>query len=344
MNNVGISARRATVRIDIEAVARRILATQRPGGEIPWHPGGKTDPWDHVEAAIGLGVAGYLDEARRALGWLAERQLPDGSWYAAYRDGAPEDRTRDSNMTAYVAVGVFHHYLLTRDRAYLGRMWPTVERAIDFALRLQAPGGEIHWAISPEGEVDPMALLTGSSSVLMSLRCALAVAEQLDWRRPDWLAARQRLEYAIRHERHRFNVAKSRFSMDWFYPVLCGALTGAEAGRRIDKYWKKFVVENQGVRCVSDEPWVTTAETSELCLALAAMGRTTAAETVFGWIVDKRFEDGSFWCGHTVPDMVVWPEEKITWTNAVVLMAADALFHLTPASRLFSHAFWRPVS
>jgi hypothetical protein len=39
--------------------------------------------------------------------------------------------------------------------------------------------------------------------------------------------------------------------------------------------------------------------------------------------------------------MVIWPAERIAWTNAVVLMAADALYHLTPASRLFSHENWR---
>jgi hypothetical protein len=39
--------------------------------------------------------------------------------------------------------------------------------------------------------------------------------------------------------------------------------------------------------------------------------------------------------------MTVWPEEKITWTNAVVLLAADALFDLTPAGRIFNHRFWR---
>jgi hypothetical protein len=77
-----------------------------------------------------------------------------------------------------------------------------------------------------------------------------------------------------------------------------------------------------------------------LVLALAAMGNTTQARIVFNWIQDKKFEDGSYWCGYTHPDMVIWPEEKITWTNAVVLMAADILYDLTPASRLFSHSFW----
>ena len=337
----GILADRSALRVDLDAVAALILDTQSPDGQIPWHVGGKTDPWDHIEAAMGLGIAGRLKAARRAFGWMQANQLDDGSWYSAYRDGRPEDRTRDANMAAYIAVGAFHHYLLTRDLTFLENLWPTVERAIDFALRLQAPGGEIHWAISPGGQVDPMALLTGSSSVLMSLRCALAVAEQLGLRRPAWRSGMQRLAHAVRHERHRFNITKSRFSMDWFYPVLCGALTGAEARRRIEKHWKKFVVEGQGVKCVADEPWITIAETSELCLALDAMGNSSLAGTIFGWIVEKRFEDGTFWCGHTVPDMTVWPEEKITWTNAVVLMAADALFHLTPAARLFSHRFWR---
>jgi hypothetical protein len=341
MMDVGISTVKPIQRVDVAAVAALIRDTQLESGEIPWHTGGKTDPWDHVEAAMGLGVAGHIQEARRAFAWLKACQLEDGSWYAAYRDGRPEDRTRDANQSAYIAVGVYHHYLLTEDLGFLEACWPTVARAMDFALGLQAAGGEIQWAISPEGRVDPMALLTGSSSVLMSVRCALATAEQLGIRRRDWQAAAARLAYAIRCERHRFNVTKSRFSMDWFYPVLCGALTGADARRRIEKYWGKFVVKGQGVKCVADEPWITIAETSELCLALTAMDNGSAAGAVFSWIADKRFEDGTYWCGHTVPDMTVWPEEKITWTNAVVLLAADALFDLTPAGRIFNHRFWR---
>ena len=127
-------------------------------------------------------------------------------------------------MSAYIAVGVFHDYLLTRDAAFLDCMWPTVAAAIDFALNLQAPGGEIHWAISPEGDIDPMALLTGSCSVYMSIKCALAIAGHLGHCRTDWQAGMARLERAIRFKPHLFNVAKSRFSMDWFYPVLVGAV------------------------------------------------------------------------------------------------------------------------
>lgn len=326
--------------IDLDPPAALIASTQLPSGEIPWCEGQKSDPWDHVEAAMGLGVAGYPAPARKAFEWLAGAQLPDGSWYSAYLQGRALDRTRDANMTAYIAVGVYHHFLITGDDGFLAAMWKTVCAAIDFALRLQAPQGEIHWAISPEGRVDRMALLTGSSSIYMSIKCALAIAAVLGRRRPDWQAGLARLGHAIRSQPHLFNMTKSRYSMDWFYPVLAGAVTGAEAERRIERGWRKFVAEGMGVRCVSDQPWVTLAETSELVLALAAMGRPEMARIVFGWIADRRFEDGSYWSGFTFPDMTVWPEDRLTWTNAGILIAADAIFELTPAAALFSHGRW----
>jgi hypothetical protein len=85
---------------------------------------------------------------------------------------------------------------------------------------------------------------------------------------------------------------------------------------------------------------VTIAETCELSLALSAIGNFNLSQILFGWACGKKYEDGSYWCGFTVPDMTIWPVEKITWTNAVVLMAADAIYNLTPAGRLFSHDSW----
>ena len=326
--------------IDVDAVCRMIAATQLPSGEIPWSRGDKTDPWDHVESAMGLTVGGFYTEARRAFLWSRSMQLADGSWYASYRHGTPVDLTRETNMSAYIAVGVFHFWRSTGDRAFLESMWDTVRRAIEFALSLQTPKGEIYWAISPLGKVDPMALLTGCSSIHMSLRCAITMADELGRPQPGWAAAYTQLGNAIRHRPYLFNMTKSRFSMDWFYPVLCGAVTGADAHKRIQRQWKKFVVEGLGARCVSDQPWVTIAESSELVLTLAAIGEVEKAHIIFNWLTDHVFADGSFWCGFTFPDMTRWPEEKITWTNAVVLMAADALFHLTPAARLFNHGWW----
>ena len=126
--DVGISTVKPIPRVDASAVAGLILDTQLESGEIPWHVGGKTDPWDHVEAAMGLGVAGHIEAARAAFGWMRRQQLPDGSWYAAYRNGQPEDRTRDANQSAYIAVGAYHHFLITGDIDYLATLWPTVAR------------------------------------------------------------------------------------------------------------------------------------------------------------------------------------------------------------------------
>lgn len=331
----------STCYVDVERVAGAIADVQKPSGEIPWHADGKTDAWDHVEAAMGLATGGYLDESARAYRWLAESRLAEGGWYSAYRNGIPEDRTRESHMAAYMAVGVFHHYLITEDLSFIRRMWPAVVGAIDFALSLQAPGGEIYWAVSPAGDIDPMALLTASSSVHMSLKCALALAALVGEKRPEWRSGLDRLQRAIARKPHRFNMTKSRFSMDWFYPVLGGAVTGQEARTRIERHWRKFVVKDQGVRCVSDHPWITMAETAELVLALNAMGRRVPAQILFSWIHDKTYRDGTYWCGHTFPDMTIWPEERMTWTNGVVLMAADALYRLTPAHQLFEHRFWK---
>lgn len=325
---------------NINLVAKSIVDAQKENGEIMWCKGEKTDPWDLVEAAMGLSVAGFFEEARKAFSWMANNQLEDGSWYASYIDGVPQDKTHDTNMTTYIASGVFHHYLVTKDTGFLKLMWPVVEKAIEFALNLQTEEGEIHWAVSPEGVTDKMALLTGSSSVFFSLKCAVATANILGHDKRDWKDALLKLKNSLNNRLFAYNISKSRFSMDWFYPVLSGALTGVDAQNRINKNWKKFIVDGMGARCVSDEPWITIAETAELVLALKAMGRKGTAEIIFNWILERTYEDGSYWCGFTFPNMLIWPESKLSWTNGVMLLAADSLYNITDASNFFNHDFW----
>ena len=73
--------------------------------------------WNHVEAAMALLVGGRRAEAERAYQWLAESQLPDGSWHHYYVDGGVEDPKFDANVCAYPATGVWHHFVATGDRA-----------------------------------------------------------------------------------------------------------------------------------------------------------------------------------------------------------------------------------
>ena len=171
--------------LNVDELATFIAGIQKDSGEIPWSGGGKTDPWDHVESAMGLTVAGLDEQARRAYDWMARTQLPDGSWWSALRNGEVEDWTRESNFAAYIAVGIYHHYLVVQDMAFVRRMWPTVCAGIDFALSMQASTGEIYWAKNKDGVVDKTALLTGSSSIFMSLKCALALADRMKESRED---------------------------------------------------------------------------------------------------------------------------------------------------------------
>lgn len=328
------------LKVELQGMAAFIAGIQKGDGEIPWSQDGKTDPWDHVESAMGLTVAGWHKEARRAFRWLAGKQSADGSWPSSYENGLIVDNTRETHFAAYPAVGVYHHYLVTEDLSFVEAMWDTVRRGVDFALSLQTPTGEIYWAKSPKGRVDTKALLTGCCSVYLSLKCALALARLLGMTRPDWVCALEKLGEAIRKRPDHFDLSKARFSMDWYYPVLSGAVVGQEARERLECQWEKFVVPGWGVRCVCDRPWVTMAETSELVLALTAMGAYTEAKRVFRWLLDKRYDDGTYWMGVTFPDGVVWPDEKTTWTAAAVLLAYDALVGLTAGRELFRHQHW----
>lgn len=344
-SQVRAAIKNSPVNSIIDAAASNILKTQKANGEIPWAAGEKTDPWDMVEAIMGLNITGYFEESRKAFNWLKKMQLPDGSFYASYENYAPKDKTRDTNMSSYIAVGAYHYYAITKDIEFTKSLWPTIERAIDFTVEMQSEEGGIYWAKSPEGEIDKMCLLTGSSSIYMSMKSALLIARELGKKKNSWEEAVLKLENTLQRKRHIFNVAKSRYSMDWFYPILSGALELKDCEKRLEKYWKKFVVEEMGVRCVAENPWITMAETCELVLALYSMGNKRQAEIIYNWILDRRYEDdGSFWCGFTFPDMVIWPEDRLTWTNAVAIMAADALYNITPASALFSREFWEKES
>ncbi|WP_455359460.1 prenyltransferase [Streptomyces sp. SYSU K21746] len=311
-----------------------ILAVQREDGAIPWFRGHHLDPWDHTEAAMALDAAGEHEAAARAYDWLAAHQNEDGSWYAAYQDGAdgvdterPADRGRETNFCAYVAVGVWHHYLATGDDAFVERMWPTVFAAVEFVLALQQPGGEIGWKReAPEdgGAAVNDALLTGSSSIYQALRCALAIAEQREEPQPDWELAAGALGHAVRSHPERF-LDKNHYSMDWYYPVLGGALTGRAARERIEERWDEFVVPGLGVRCVLPNPWVTGGESCELALALWAMGESDRALEILQSVQHLRAENGMYWTGYVFRDRAVWPVEQTTWTAGSLLLAVAAL-------------------
>ncbi|MCY7401815.1 MAG: prenyltransferase [Nocardioides sp.] len=315
-------------RADVEQTAASIAAMQEPSGAIPWTVGEHTDVWNHVESAMALMVGGQRDSAERAYEWVRTTQRHDGSWPLKIVAGEIEDHSGETNVSAYIAVGVWHHWRVTEDRAFVRRMWPTVQRALDFVVARQLPWGGIAWSQEwhdgAPAKVNAGALLAGSSSIYQSLRAGMSLAALMGDQQPDWELAGGRLGHALREHRDLF-LDKSEFSMDWYYPVLGGAVRGAAARDLIAERWDIFVEPGVGIRCVSTNPWVTGAETCELALALDAIGDRDRALRLLADMQHLRAADGSYFTGWVWPDDVNWPAEQTTYTAAAVILAVDAL-------------------
>jgi hypothetical protein len=321
---------------DVAVTIDAIADWQLDSGMIPWFPGGHADPWNHVEAAMALDIGGRRTEAERAYDWLIGLQHDDGSWYQYYLADRVEEEKLDANVIAYVATGVWHHYLVYRDEGFVETLWPVIEKAIDFVLDLQTPRGEILWARHADGTPWSFALLTGSSSICHSLRCAIALAEHLGHERPDWELSAARLAYVIRNSLDDAFAPKHRWAMDWYYPVLTGVMRGEQAIDRLAERRDTFVMEGKGVRCVADRPWITAAETCECMLAHLQVGERKRAIEMFEWAQQLRSDSGHYWTGIVYPEGVHFPgEEQSTYTDASIVLAADALSGTSPAAGLF---------
>jgi hypothetical protein len=311
-----------------------IAAAQQKDGAIGW-PDGHVDAWNHVECAMALSACGLRGPARRAYGWLAATQRRDGSWPVQTADGTMADRAVESNHAVYPAVGVWHEFLVTGDEAFVSRMWPLIKAGVEFALGLQREGGEIIWRRRDDGSPDTYALLAGCASMYQGLRCAIALADHLGTSQPDWDLAAAQLGHAVACHEQAF-ADKSRFSMDWYYPVLGGPLRGAGADERLAAGWDTFVVPGLGIRCVSDEPWVTGAETCELALALDAIGDQARALDLLEQIQHLRAPGGAYWTGWQFVNQAHFPAEQSAWTAATVVLAADALSGATGGAGVFA--------
>lgn len=337
--------------VDIQACARHIETLQRADGSIPWIEAGIWDAWNHGEAVMGLAIAGHEASARAGLEHLMDRQEADGGWTGDLGASVPLDdankrlvpgkpvTARDTNFSGYAAVTVLRSLLALGALSELPRYWPMVRRAMDFILAHQTRAGDIVWRASEAGEqleaID--SLRAGNASLYKSLECAILMGRLLDLPVGEWIEARRRIGATLRENDARFDrfgTDRRRYAMDWYYPVLAGVIPPEAGKARLYARWTDFVAPGLGCRCVSDEPWVTAAETAELALACLAAGKRDQAASLLKDLAPLKAAKGGYWMGWQFEEEVIWPLERPSWTSGALIMASDALNRTSPGSDL----------
>ena len=316
-----------------------LVDVQFLSGAIPSNQDGSHDPWDHLEALMGLTTLGYKTQALKGLNWMVSNQNQDGSWYNLYQDEKPLELNKQTNYAAYVAVAVWHFYLINNDIKFLQEFWEPVKKGILFSLSLQHNNGAIAWNIDEFEKIDEDYLLTGCSSIAKSLECAIAICQALGDQNyeSEWRIAHSKLIAALENPSGIFDLKKdrSRFSMDWYYPILGGINSKKRINSLTTKIKDSFWIKGLGIKCVLDEPWVTVAETSECSIAYKKIGKDKIASELLHNAISIVDSKGIPYMGWQFHENIYWPDETPSWTSAACILAADANNRLTSGAGLF---------
>ena len=316
-------------------IAKSIKTNQLDSGAIPSNADLSHDPWDHIEAIMGLNFLKDKESSDLAFKWLKNNQNKDGSWYAKYSNNDPIELNKPTHFGPYISVAALHYYKIFSDKDKLFELWETIQSAIDFSIDLQNSNGTIPWSVDKNNQIENDFLLTGSSSILKSLECAIAISKILDLDSNEkWTKAYESLAYAVRNPEGLFDKTtdRSRFSMDSYYPIISGVLLDYEKEKYIKKIFKDFYVEGIGVKCVVDEPWVTVAETSEFIISLVISNELEEAKKILVEVMNISDSNDIPYMGWQYVENIFWPEEKPSWTAAALILAADSIFDFSPGS------------
>ena len=323
--------------LDLNQIAAQLRRFQLPNGLVLQTPNGIGDPWNHVEVLMAFTVAGDFEAAQSGYRWLRDHQLGDGSWFHYYRTDCVHSSRIDFNVIGYLATGLFQYWRITADRAFIDEMWPTLERALRCIEAYVDDAGYVPWSIDSRGRTESFSLLTGSSSLLHSLLCANKLAEELGQKAAIAPVKLSGLRHRVKEHQNRF-ANKREFAMDWYYPSLCGAVSLTREYRQ--KFEDLFLVQDFGVRCVSNSEWVTTAETAEYALTLAGVGELASARELLSGLEKFRAPEGLFYTGIGHESGRTFPLHEVSsYSAAAVVLAMDAIEKISPAHDILtSHA------
>ena len=316
-------------------IAQSIKTNQLDSGAIPSNADLSHDPWDHIEAIMGLNFLNDKESSDLAFKWLKNNQNKDGSWYAKYFNNDPIELNKPTHFGPYISVAALHYYKIFSDKDKLLELWETIDSAIDFSLNLQDSNGTIPWSVDKNNQIENDFLLTGASSILKSLECAIAISKILDLdSNKKWTKAYELLAYAVKNPKGLFDktIDRSRFSMDWYYPIISGVLSDSEKDKYIKKIYKDFYIEGIGVKCVVEEPWVTVAETSEFIVSLVISNEIEEAKKLLIEVMNISDLNDIPYMGWQYEENIFWPEEKPSWTAAALILAADSIYDFSSGS------------
>lgn len=312
-------------RLELRRTAGSIAKVQLPSGMIPWAPRRHADPWNHAEAVAALALGGELTAAERGLDWLARAVARDGAFCQYYLANGVEEPRIDLNVCAYPIVAIVAWIAaggsITTARAHLE--W--YRRTLDLVLGHQLPDGRFPWALDPGRCPLDGSLRAGSAAMVIALDAATWVAHELGVLEPGPIEeARSRLALAIAKDEGFLD--RFEWSMDWYYPVLAGALELDVAEDRLDGLFERAREASGALRCVLSAPWVTTAETAEAAMAAWRLGRLEEARALLRAVELMREPDGSYRTGVVVPEGHSFPSgECSTYSAAAVVLAHHVL-------------------
>ena len=322
-----------------ESLGNYIKSIQLESGAIPSNKDGSHDPWDHIESIMGLNFVNEKESSKLAFEWLIKNQNTDGSWFSKYNDNHPIEKNKSTHFGPYISVAALHFYKVFEDKEFLEYLWPNIKLALKFSLSLQIPNGTIPWSVDENGQIEEDYLLTGSSSILKSIECGIAISKLLNDQEniTNWTKSYESLSNAIKDPIGKFDLLqdRKRFSMDWYYPILSGCLNDKEKNYYIDRVFNDFYIKDIGIKCVIEEPWITVAETCEFIIALMISGRGEDAKKLLLDVLNICDENYIPYMGWQYEENIFWPKEKPSWTSAAAILAADTVLDFSKASDLF---------
>jgi len=299
------------------------ILVNREGPRIQPGPRTYRRSWirDGTLTGTALAELGFLDEPRAFLRWYAPYQYEDGRVPCAV-DRRGVDPVAEHDSHGQLVWGVVETFRLTRDRAFLGELWPHVLRAVDAiaALRAQRTGdalrGDARFGLLPESishegysshpvhaywddffAVRGLADAADAANVLGDTAAAERISALRDAMRADLHASIRRTmaDHSIDFipgsvELGDFDPTSTAIALD-----PCGEqvrLPPAALARTFDRYWAEF----EGRRSGQTPADAYTPYEVRTAAALIMLGQKQRALELLAWLIaDQRLTTWRQW-------------------------------------------------